>query len=110
MALSQGRALKLADNQVEAGDVLHHRGYEHDLNREQIDPPERAAFDKLVEEMEIVVRLRRHPLRPQCFEQIDRAQHFPAAVVKLYDAHRHQPHRHIARRAVATGNIAGLDR
>lgn len=44
-------ALKLADNPVEAGDVLHQARNEHDLDRAQIDPPERAAFDKLVEDL-----------------------------------------------------------
>ena len=44
-------ALKLADNLVDAGDVLHTARNSYDLDRAQIDPPERAAFDKLVDEL-----------------------------------------------------------
>jgi tetratricopeptide (TPR) repeat protein len=44
-------ALKLADNVVDAGDVLHQARNEHDLDRAQIDPPERASFDKLIDDL-----------------------------------------------------------
>jgi tetratricopeptide (TPR) repeat protein len=43
----KARALLAAKNDVDARDVWHVATTQHGLTREQIDPPERAAFDKL---------------------------------------------------------------
>ena len=52
----------------------------------------------------------RHPLRPQRFKQVDRAQHPAPVIVKLYDAHRHQPHCHYAGYAISCERHIALDR
>ncbi len=40
--------------------------------------------------------LGRHPLRRKLFQQVHRTEHVALGVVKLHDAHVHQPHGHVA--------------